>query len=309
MFKISVAVLVVSLCGASYAETLKVQMDCKGGICVPTQQNNVDVVRVQKQIASVKKKLEKVEQAVGLVDDVSNLKKQVGEIQDELKGLKNANGASKSDVVGLEDRLGKVERKIVWESNRAIVFELALNSKIDNLEKSMNKKMDNRKNNLQLGTYGLFSSPFENMVGLMLTLDVPMGDEGKWHSLLTGGLGLSPSVNLGFLTSFGVERNLGKRFSIGPIALLFGDLKNMMGEKVNWVAAGGLSARVRFDDFNISLSPFLGMGPNDNVILSGTTVTKQTTCGLVSETTTKDAVVREMSIQAGALLTLGYSLF
>lgn len=300
------------------AETLTVKMECKNGKCVPEQSQNKidkkDINALRAQLNDAKGKLRKIDDVVSLREDIFSLKQKVKSIDSSLLELEKATNSIGEKTASLRDDVGTLQKEIESILRRIASSHMILSDRIRLLENETRMRFRSRKINLEIGTYGIFSNPFGFTSGVLLALDIPMGDLGSWHSFVTGGLGLSPSISLGYLTSLSVDKRINKFMMFGPSVLSFGDFRDMLTQKINWVAALGVDVRFTFNSVNLVIVPFVGFGPNEkNVSSSREKITyENTVCGTVVKkelVETQSGKERKLNVQGGFLVTLTYSLF
>lgn len=316
-FFIAVSMFLSSI---AFADTLTVKMDCKDGKCVPA---GTDASGLAKQVASLRNQLNVARRALEKAgvsqitgDDLIALKDKVRKLENEVKEMSGVLNNTAGVALSVADSHKKLAKEVellkeqVDGLTKGVVNKFKdVDERVDNLGVYMKNSFNRRKINLDLGAFGLFSSPFGLSAGGMLTLDFPLG-EGYWRTRMSAGLGVSPSKNLSVLTSLSVVRNLTSYFSFGPAVLAVLDMKDVVSDAPMWFAGGGMEMRFMVWKINMLVMPFVGGGP---AYETGTTTKydySDTPCGkVVSESTTAGSTRKVMNIQGGVVVGFTFSLF
>lgn len=298
------------------ADTLSVKIDCKDGKCFPSAPNTAELTKqvnsLNRRLVAAKKALERADISRITGDELVALKEKVKSLEGEVKNLNAALNAVGVAVISYCKNLSKVVLELgaklkKLEDEVSSLFT-KMDDRVDNFINETNTRLNNRKVNLDIGAFGLFTSPFGLSAGGVLTLDLPLG-EGLWRARLSGGLGVSPSVNLSALTSLSVVRKF-SFFSVGPAILAVMDVRNVIENRPLWIAGGGAEIRFSALGFNFWAMPFVGAGPGDTTTTKTSYTYAQTPCGkVVSEVAAGTTNKTDVVVHGGVVVGITYSLF
>jgi hypothetical protein len=270
---------------------------------------NPDVVKLLKQAAGLRAQLERIRsELLGRQYDYARLAKlesALKALEDRINDLASRaqDGASAGEQKAVRDGLAKSTREIARLGRELVA--LAKRVAADERRLSI---LESRHVSLDLSAFGGGAMLYSHTAGASVSLYLPLGT-GRWGAKLTGGLGISPSNNLGMLTSVSVSARLGL-FSIGPAAIYMADLGNTLTNSGKFVAGGGFEASLHITKWMyISALPFAGVGVGISNDWVGPTYVKAP-CGkvLVSEGYWVDGN-RKPSFAAGAIGSVGFRLF
>lgn len=267
-----VIVTLVALSRPAKAEELRAKIVCTNGVCVPVSSGNVNAARVKallRRAAQLKSALEnaggvdkgRVGKALGelakAVEELKNLKESVDKLERLAKSGEYKGKVALAKLAEAERRLAELEQNVSAQRKAHI----GLTKKVGRLVE--------RRVNLELGVLGGAAWKYGATVSpLAISLVLPMGETGVWKTRVTAGLGLSPSIAVGWLAMGTLTRSLARgQMELGPAVLGMGDAGDLVGETRGWVLGGGVNVRLNISARAfVSLTPFLGVASKTFVV-------------------------------------------
>lgn len=315
MLKLIVILLVDFLLLSSvHSEELTVKLNCKNGKCVPISQQQVNNVApnlnaINRQLLDLKIKLHEISNreqvSAASIEEIVKLQQQVRDLQEHLKAL--------DDKLNNKEDIEEVDRKINEFFYIVGKFLVKINHRLNEQDHQLfllEEQVKAQQNNLEVSGFWLYGTTFGHLEGIQLGLNIPL-KEGLWITHLNGGVGVSPSIGVGWLGNMSLERKIGKFLSIGPSILAFGDLGNLLEDKREWFVGGGINVRINFlKRLFLDINPFIGVGINE--VNKGWIAPqyKEVVCGsvLIKEGYWSNKE-KELGLGGGVLVSLGSSLF
>ena len=285
---VALLLLVAFVTSNAYGDELRAKIVCNNGVCVPVTQGmsasdmkklsalSARAARLRRAINEVEgRDRSRVEQ---FITDINRLKEQVADMEKALQDLgadakqgKMDSSTALAKLKSVEKALGLLGDKLL--SHRRLIQKLT--KKTWQLEK--------RRINLELVGWGAVAYKYGPSGGASVSVALPMGENGLWTTRLTAGLGVSPSVGLGWLATGSLTRSLSTTkdiFAVGPAILGMGDAGDLLGEESTWLLAGGVEFRLKLGFVHLVGTPFLGV-TNEGVghFMWTPSTYKQTVCG------------------------------
>lgn len=248
-----------------YCEVLNVDIQCKGGKCVPNQgQQNKDLENRVNRIAMKYDRLKNsMNQNAQNFDELQNLMVEMKEVKMDLRRLNREFVRNYQWLDELNRKINLLEQNMVKMCKE---FLLDINKQKEEMNEKMLVLEQKLMNHLELSPYGLLVYHFGLNTGGMLKVSLPF-DEWKVNFGVGVGLDNKDGVNslgLGWLLNLSVLTNVSKMFSLGP-SLVFvrdeGDLLTPGNKK--WFAGLGVDFKIQVNKwFSVNLNPYLGVTPN-----------------------------------------------
>ncbi len=285
-----------------YGEELNVKITCKAGKCVPvvppakvvfggdTTNLNVRLARLQKKVANLE---------VTTQQELSALKKETVLLNQQIRDLlsKLNDKATREELLALSRKLDSIVEDLRKTQEHILTGLVDHHKRLLALERT--------RNHLLLGGFGGVATTYMGTGGLDLTVQLPLG-EGKWSLNLSGGLGVSPSEQVGSLLSIVVARRLNRHLSLGPAALHLMDWGNTLNTGKNMVAGGGAEVTWHVNNvISLSVLPFLGVGVGTtNTYTNHPAVWSDSACGqvLVKPSYTEKVETKHAPVFTGGLV-------
>ena len=272
LFVISVLAIAFGSQAAS-GEELRAKIVCKDGICTPVASgtNAADLKKVQalaRRAAQLKKAIDEADgrdrsRVDQFTDEVNRLRKEV----ENLKTDRDAAGSALNNVSNKANEADRVVRETRDSLARLAKDVSELQAKANaawRLAKHL-AKLPRPKIDLELGAAGFFTYRFGDGAGAMLALVLPMGNAGRWNMRLSGGLGVSPSLGLGWMAHTSLAYRW-KHISLGPAALALGDQGDLLSGTKNWIVGGGADLRLHLGRFYLAATPFIGAATKTSTV-------------------------------------------
>ncbi len=283
-----------------YGEELNVKITCKEGKCVPvappakvvfggdTTNLNVRLTRLQKKVVSLEGATQQ---------ELSALKKETELLNQQIRDLlsKLNDKATREELLALSRKLDSIVEDLRKTQDHILTGLVDHNQRLISLERT--------RNHLLLGGFGGAATTYMGTGGLDMTVQLPLG-EGKWTLNLSGGLGVSPSEQVGSLLSVVVARRLNRHLSLGPAALHLMDWGNTLNTGKNYVTGGGVELTWNINKLiSLSVLPFLGVGVGTtNAYTNHPAVWNDSACGQVL---VKSAYTEKVETKRAPILTGG----
>ncbi len=293
--------------------------DANGTKCLNVQGGSVNAGKVNAllwQAGKLRKQIQDMldagnGKAGDLTGDLVDLKKKVKDLQDQIMHLDGIAKSGQEDAKKALKELDKAKKCL----NDLLTGLEAHDSAIGILAKRT-RDLKNRRINIELGVFGGSAYSYGGFGGGLVSLALPMGEDGLWTTRLTGGFGLSPSIGLGWLGMGTLTRTLANgRLEAGPAMLAMGDAGDLLSGNKNWLMGGGAELRLNITKvIHLSVIPFVGVAVRSETSGVGwaEAVYKDSACGpiLVKEAGwTRYEESRKLKLATGAFISLTFSLF
>lgn len=296
--------------------------DGKGEKCLEVKGDSANTAKVQALVRQAKEVLRGLNEngrAKGAAaTELERANKKFGELEKKYVDLERSAKSGEQDGKTAKKQLAEAERRLTaleHEFNGQRKAHLGLAKKV--------KLLVSRRVNLELGVLGGAAWKYgATLAPLAVSLVFPMGESGLWKTRLTAGLGLSPSVGVGWLAVGALARSLSRgSLELGPAVLGLGDAGDLVGDTRGWVLGAGAQVRMKVGARAfVSVTPFVGVASKTNVVGVGEWVTLKPVTpptpncpcasgGSEGYWTGGTASKRCLGFSGGALVSIGAVLF
>ncbi len=321
-FAVVVGLAISAMAAMVWAQPATVCLKDGSGVkCLNVQGGGVVAPRIGallRQIRIARQDLEDVRlagngKAGDVVSDVADLKKKLKDLEAALQQLGSDAKSGKVDSATALSKLKNVAQQL-----QLLGEELSVHRQAIRILKKRVRRLEKRRIDLEVGAFGAGSVVYGGTGGALVSLALPMGENGLWTTRLSGGLGVSPSVGLGWLVMGSLTRTLGKgKGSFGPALLAMGDQGELLGSTQSWVLAGGAELRLHLGPVHLIATPFLGVAMThaplyEHVDLGPPGGYLKGPCGTQGDEHARWDEVgskKELKLDGGALFTIAIPIF